>query len=230
MKNFGFIFLIFFFGCQTKHQNVTVNKEVNKPINASKKPDYDNCKKQIWLNKQTNLKKWQNLTVAQKEKIFVTAITQNIIPSWIGTAWDFNGVTQTPQQGAIACGYFVTTVLQDGGVNLARIKLAQCASEQMITTLVPTKYISRFSNLPITNFVANVKNQGYGLYIVGLDNHTGFIYNDGSTIYFIHSTFVGSKNVQQEKAESSIVLASSKYKVLGKISADENFLNRWIKY
>jgi hypothetical protein len=230
MKNFGFIFLIFLLGCQNKPQNVTVISPTNKPINVGTKPDYANCKKQILINKQTNLKTWQNLTISQKEKIFVTAITKNIIPSWIGTAWDFNGVTQTPQQGSIACGYFVTTVLQDGGVNLARIKLAQCASEQMITTLVTTKYISRFSNLPITSFVANVKNQGYGLYIVGLDNHTGFIYNDGTTVYFIHSTFVGTRNVQQEKAESSIVLASSKYKVLGKISADENFLNRWIKY
>lgn len=79
------------------------------------------------------------------------------------------------------------------------------------------------------NFAAAVKQMGYGLYIVGLDNHTGFIYNDGIKIFFIHSTFVGTKNVQWEEAEKSWVLSSSKYKVLGKISEDERMLAKWIE-
>jgi len=63
---------------------------------------------------------------------------------------------------------------------------------------------------------------------VGLDNHTGFIYNDGNEVYFIHSTFIGTRNVQKEIAATSRILEKSKYKVLGKISADEKVLNRWI--
>ena len=78
------------------------------------------------------------------------------------------------------------------------------------------------------DFIQSIKKQGYGLYIVGLDNHTGLIYNDGKDIYFIHSTFVGSRNVQNEKAALSWVLIKSHYKVLGKISADEKVLERWI--
>jgi hypothetical protein len=34
--------------------------------------------------------------------------------------------------------------------------------------------------------------------------------------------------VQKEKAASSWILDQSKYKVVGKISADENVLQRWI--
>ena len=110
----------------------------------------------------------------------------------------------------------------------ARIKLAQCASEQMITTLIQPKYIRRFSNVDIAVFIQAIQQQGYGLYIVGLDNHTGFIYNDNSQVYFIHSTFVGTRNVQKENAAASWVLKQSKYKVLGKLSADEKMLERWI--
>jgi hypothetical protein len=99
----------------------------------------------------------------------------------------------------------------------------------MITTLIQPKYIQRFSHTAMGNFITAVQQQGYGLYIVGLDNHTGFIYNDGREIYFIHSTFVGTRNVQQEKAAASWVLQQSKYKVLGKISADEKVLERWME-
>jgi hypothetical protein len=191
--------------------------------------NYDSCKKEIFLLKQKNKTSWAKLAKPQKEKLFTNAVVKNIVPSWVGTAWDFNGITQTPQKGTIACGYFVTTVLRDAGLNLARIKLSQCASEQMITALVQPKYIQRFSNLPINNFVTAIQQQGYGLYIAGLDNHTGFIYNDGKEIYFIHSTFVGTRNVQQEKAATSWVLQQSKYKILGKISADEKVLERWME-
>lgn len=168
------------------------------------------------------------MPVPEKEVLFTKMVAETIIPGWIGTAWSFNGVSQSPQKGSIACGYFVTTVLQDAGVPLARVRLAQCASEEMITTLVQPALIHRFSNQPMTAFIGSVQQQGYGLYIVGLDNHTGFIYNDGKDIWFIHSTFVGTRNVQKEKAASSWVLSSSKYKVLGKISADEKLLSRWM--
>ncbi|WP_460557301.1 hypothetical protein [Ferruginibacter profundus] len=190
--------------------------------------DYDACKKAIVLLKQKNKTVWSKLSRLQKEKIFTGAAVETIIPGWIGTAWDFNGTSETPQQGKIACGYFVTTVLRDAGLPVARIKLAQCASEQMVTTLIQPKYIQRFSNISIDNFVKAVQQQGFGLYIVGLDNHVGFIYNDGTEIYFIHSTFVGTRNVQKEKAATSRVLSQSKYKVLGKLSADEKALDRWI--
>ena len=160
--------------------------------------------------------------------VFTRAVIETIIPNWMGTKWDFNGTSEIPQQGSIACGYFVTTVLRDAGLPLARVKLAQMASEQMITSLVQAKYIQRFSNVAINDFTAAVTKQGFGLYLIGLDNHTGFIYNDGDTVYFIHSSVVGTRNVQKEIAAGSWVLQQSKYKVLGKISADEKVLNKWI--
>jgi cystathionine beta-lyase len=41
----------------------------------------------------------------------------------------------------------------------------------------------------INDFVSSVKKQGYGLYVVGLDLHTGFVLCDSaSDVYFIHSS------------------------------------------
>jgi hypothetical protein len=228
MKLFCFLpVLLFFNNCTTKQK--TIKQPPQNTIPSVLSPiNYDSCKTAIQFKKQGQKLLWNDLSKTAKEKIFTTAVTETIVPAWIGTAWDFNGTTETPQKGYIACGYFVTTVLRDAGLPIARVKLAQCASEQMITSLVQSKYISHFSNKTIEDFIHAIKNQGYGLYIVGLDNHTGFIYNDGKDVYFIHSTFIGTRNVQKENAATNGILRQSKYKVLGKISADEKVLERWV--
>lgn len=221
--------LIYFNSCTIKEKQIKLPVQKTKPLVLSSAPvSYDSCKTAIQINKNKQKALWHSLSKTTKEKIFTAAVTETIVPAWIGTAWDFNGTTETPRQGSIACGYFVTTVLRDAGLPIARVKLAQCASGQMITSLVQQKYISRFSNIAIKDFIQAIRNQGYGLYIVGLDNHTGFIYNDGKDIYFIHSTFIGSRNVQKDNAAINPVLKQSKYKVLGKISSDEKVLERWI--
>lgn len=220
------LIILFFISCTGKS---SVKKKAQDSTAVSTiKLNYDSCKKAVSTIKNNNKRNWNRLSAAGKEKIFTEAVTKTILPNWVGTPWSFNGTSETPQQGSIACGYFVTTVLRDAGVNLARVKLAQCASEQMIRTLIQPKYIQRFSNQPITNVIAAVQQQGYGLYIIGLDNHTGFIYNDGNDVYFIHSTYVGTKDVQYEKAATSKVLQWSKYKVIGKLSEDEKVLQNWM--
>ena len=201
----------------------------NKPLKtADKIINYDSSKNAISIIKKKNKPVWGYISTSEKEKISTIPVVETIIPAWIGTKWDFNGTTETPQQGNIACGYFVTTVLRDAGLPIARIKLAQCASEQMIVSLVQPKYVHRFSNFPLADFIKTIKSQGFGLYVVGLDNHTGFIYNNGNEIYFIHSTFLATRNVQKEEAAKSSILSQSKYKVLGKISADEKLLDKWM--
>ena len=214
--------------CNAKHQRQANNVLHSVTAVAATQMNYDSCKQHIAVIKRLHGAEWSSTAKKGKEMVFTRAVTETIIPNWIGTKWDFNGTTEIPQQGSIACGYFVTTVLRDAGLPVARVKLAQMASEQMITSLVQSKYIQRFSNIAIADFTAAVTRQGFGLYLIGLDNHTGFIYNDGNAVYFIHSSVVGTRNVQKEIAADSWVLQQSKYKVLGKISADEKVLNKWI--
>lgn len=166
-------------------------------------------------------------SVEQNGIIFSKFIGEQITLYWIGTPWDFNGITQKPNEGFIACGYLVTTILRDAGVQINRVKMAQCASEQMITSLTSNK--ENYSKLSFTEFITRVKLKGVGISIIGLDNHTGFLYNDGKELYFIHSSFVGDGKVAKEIASENSILKNSRYKVVGFISQDEKFIKKWLK-
>ena len=170
----------------------------------------------------------KNVVIVSARTLFVSAIEQQINPFWYGTDWDFYGTTQVPKEGKIACGYFVTTVLRDVGLRVNRVSLAQQASENIIKSLVIAPNIKRFRNVTIEKFVADVKTFGAGLYVVGLDNHVGFLFHDGAEVYFIHSSYVEPSEVIREKAIESSILASSRYRVIGKISDDHNLMVKWL--
>ncbi|MCU0326305.1 MAG: hypothetical protein MUF45_13780 [Spirosomaceae bacterium] len=153
---------------------------------------------------------------------------KKLVPYWYGTRWSFNGTTQKPGDGSIACGYFVTTVLQDLGVQLNRSQLAQLPSEQMIKNLVSTEDIQRFNNTPIFTFLYQVKHSGKGLYVVGLDTHTGFILNDDSGTWFIHSSGAFPFCVVKQEASKAKILADSRYRVLGKLTGNQEFMRKYI--
>ncbi|RTL59907.1 MAG: hypothetical protein EKK37_03420 [Sphingobacteriales bacterium] len=162
-------------------------------------------------------------------KLFVDAVTDSIIPYWYGTKWNFYGNTETPQQGTIACGYFVTTVLKDAGCPINRVRLAQYPSEKIITSLVSKKSIRRYSNVPLKEFIDDIKKQGEGLFVIGLDNHVGFLLNDDKGVWFIHSNYVNPGCVAKQDANNNSILYYSKYRITGKLSTDDNFVLSWRK-
>lgn len=166
--------------------------------------------------------------MAQARTVVTRSIYTEIFPSWYGTAWDFNGTTEVPKQGKIACGYFVSTVLRDAGWKVQRARLAQQASENIILSLTTDPYVKRFRRVAISDFVTAVKKWGAGIYVVGLDIHTGFIVNTGGEVYFIHSSYVEPYTVVREKASESKILAASNYRVLGKVTADDLFIEKWL--
>jgi hypothetical protein len=157
------------------------------------------------------------------------SVYNDLFPAWYGTAWDFNGTSETPQQGKIACGYFVSTVLRDAGWKVERVRLAQQASENIILSLTTNPFVKRFRRVPVDKFVAAIRSWGSGIYIVGLDVHVGFIVNTGDDVYFIHSSYVEPYKVIKEKAIESSVLASSNYRVLGNVLADDGFITNWLE-
>lgn len=166
--------------------------------------------------------------VGQARAAVVRAIYTEMFPNWYGTPWDFNGTTEVPRQGKIACGYFVTTVLRDAGWKVQRARLAQQASENIILSLTSEPYIKRFRRVAIEDFVRTVKDWGPGIYVVGLDIHTGFIVNSGDEVYFIHASYAEPFAVVKERALDSKILQASKYRVLGRITADDEFIAKWL--
>ena len=155
-------------------------------------------------------------------------LLQGLIPHWCGTRWAYHGTSQTPGQGTIACGYFVSTLLEHAGFKLSRVSLARRPSEAIIKSLTSERYIQRFSNAPINVFVQRVRTMGNGLHIVGLDNHVGFLVVLGARVTFLHSTYLKPGCVVEEEALRSEALVASKYRVVGHISADPELLRAWL--
>ncbi len=237
MKNIWFILIVLIcFGCKQKKKPNQQNANKQTATSAIVQEDYAQLKKEIEQKQQQFKKQFAKATSPeQKEKQLNTAfsffeqkITTEITNQWIGTTWDFNGITQTPRNGDIACGYFVTTVLRDAGYTIHRVKYAQCASQIMIQYLCDQRDIQTFSNAAIEKVTNYIQKKGKGLYVTGLDFHTGFIYNDDQEIYFIHSLYINRVGVVKQKLMDASVFVSSKYKMIGKLSRAK-FVERWLR-
>ncbi len=157
-------------------------------------------------------------------------ITDELFKEWYGTKWDFNGTTEVPHKGKIACGYFVTTILRDAGFKVERRKLAQQASEKIVKSLVTESYIKRFKHKSIDDFVKGVTKMGDGLYIVGLDTHVGFLSVEGRGKYvrFVHAAQSSKGSVRSEAPNRSKVLKKSKYRIAGKILPNRALQRKWL--
>ena len=215
----------------TAVENTAVNVSVNSPAVS-----YESKLKAVAAERlkiADEYKKAANQT-ARKEilqrarQVFVASINDDIFPDWYGTKWDFYGTTEKPGEGKIACGYFVSTVLRDAGLKVNRVSLAQQASENIIKSLTSEPFITRYHNLSLEKFTAEIEKLGAGLYVVGLDFHVGFLYHDGAKLYFVHSSYVEPSETIKEPASASPVLRATKYRVVGKISDDDALILKWL--
>ncbi|MCE9610038.1 MAG: hypothetical protein K8R23_07495 [Chthoniobacter sp.] len=148
---------------------------------------------------------------------------------WMGTPWDFNGTTQTPRVGQIACGYFVSTLLRDAGFVVERSRLGQQASEVIARTMTTREFMRARSEESLDTFVAACRKHPPGVYLVGLDFHTGYLVNDGAELWFVHASYgQAARYVLVEKAGESAYLGNSKYRHVAFLTEDRNFLLGWL--
>lgn len=170
----------------------------------------------------------KGVVIAKARKYLIAKIANELFPYWYGTKWDFNGTTRVPQKGNIACGYFVTNTLTDVGFDIPRIQWAQSASEVFIKKLAPQS-IKRFSEKPINTVIESLLIWGNGLYLVGLDSHTGYIYVNDGKVRFIHADYYEpEKGVVSEKLDSYSPINDSHYRVIGKLMSDDMIVH-WIE-
>ena len=153
-------------------------------------------------------------------------LTDTIYPYWYGTTWDFNGTTRQPKKGKIACGYFVTTTLEDCGFYLPRVKLAQQAASVIIRSLCTKKSIKAFNSLKALK--AHMDRQPEGIYILGLDTHVGFLWNTPEELYFVHASYSGNRQVSKETWNTSVVMQKSKLFVVGDLLGNKQLMHQWI--
>lgn len=215
-------FFILFISCNTNsksHESNATSQATIKDFGIS----YDSLKQEIKEQKSKLKNKKTSAKAIANE--YVTKNLLSLFPYWYGTKWNFYGTSEIPQQGTIACGYFVTTLLRDAGLKINRVKLAQQASSIIIQSVCDKDNIKTFSNVKNEYFFDYIKRQGKSLYVVGLDFHTGFIYFDGDEIYFIQSKYYDEVAVVKEVAVESNVLLESKFKMLGRVDNSEKVGN-----
>jgi hypothetical protein len=160
-------------------------------------------------------------------KDFEEYLLNQIIPHWYGTEWDFNGYTDIPNQGVIACGYFVSTTLKHAGLNINRYKMAQQAGLHEAQTLALNE--NNYRTIYGVDNLKKILTEEYtdGLYFVGLDNHVGYLYIKNGTPYFLHSNYIEDR-VQIQKAYYAPAFQSGVY-VVAEISTNKELMDKWRK-
>lgn len=193
---------------------------------ASIKSTINTNRKQLAQSYKNSANKSESLNRIRDK--FTTHLVSDIIPQWYGTKWSFDGYTDTPKSGSIACGYFVSTTLRDVGLNINRYKLAQKAPYHEAEVIACGTTIETLQNKSKEDLKAYfIKNKKDGIYFIGLDFHVGFILKDGQNIYFIHSNYLNNSGPIKEKLEDSKVIKSSVYHLCN-ITHNDILLKKWL--
>jgi len=199
-------------------------------INFKAKGDYKTIISKIKNTKtyfKTLYSNNKNKAIDSASKYLHYKLINDIIPHWYDTSWDFNGHTNVPNDGLIACGYFVSTTLKHLGFNLNRYKMAQQAGLYEAIALQPKNKLKTYSNKTFSELKEKL-NAIYtdGIYFVGLDNHVGYVLIKDKDIYFIHSSYCDNK-VVIELAETSPCFRSNLY-VFAEITTNDDLIKKWI--
>jgi hypothetical protein len=201
-----YLFLNFTSYTETKNLVAVKRKELLKTYHAA-------------TNKPENLKNVGDT--------FATLLHDNIINHWYGTKWTFEGHTDTPKKGSIACGYFVSTTLKDMGLQINRYKLAQKAPLEEAKTLSCGETILTLENKTPLELYMHFNKQKDGMYFLGMDYHVGFVYKKNKEIHFIHSNYINKKGVCKETITASKAIFSSKYYIVN-VSNNTALIKKWL--
>ncbi len=190
--------------------------------------NYESVKKSIYREKEQLVSK--DLKVDSLSKIFKTSLLCKIIPFWEGTEWSFEGHTSKPRSGKIACGYFVSTTLQDIGLNVNRYALAQQSPINEAKSLAVNMEVKEFSEPTTLKNIAAIKEYlKEGIHFIGFDqSHVGYVLKEKGDLYLIHSNYIGAVGVEIEQIEQSEVFKSYSKFFIVELSTNENLLHSWL--
>ncbi len=224
---------------ETRHYDYDspVYQDLKDGSQSQKEAKYSDLKKRIKNKRHLYYEEYhrsgdqhrKDLVALSKKYIYKT-MADTIFPFWYDTKWDYNGITQTPGRGKIACGYFVTTCLRDMGFEIERARLAQQASSKIIETICGKGRTHIIGHNDTKQLKEYLLNQPDGIYIIGLDNHVGFIHKNGSEVNAVHSNGVsGSMKVVSEPIEKCKLINKSDAFYIGDFMGNTPVFNHWVK-
>jgi hypothetical protein len=231
MKLIQLIIITFlFFSCSEKNHHQlekdSLYFSLNKMDNEELQKKYSNLRENI--NEKRKVLSQNDKDGLASKKYLITTLVDSVFHYWYDTEWDFNGITQEPRKGNIACGYFVTTTLLHSGFDLNRIKIAQQPASIIIRTLCNQESIKSFSNGNLKGLKEYLKKSEDGLYIIGLDNHVGFIHKVDTSFVMIHADAVNGKVCRERLLDCSPIV-NSKFHMIGNFSGNKELLIKWRK-
>lgn len=189
--------------------------------NGISQTDYDKVLAQIRKDK---ISLRQNKVDTDSIKNYLlTQYDANIFPFWKGRPWDYNGYTNSPYKGEIACGYFVSTTLKHLGFNWNRYELAKMYSQQIVEDITDTAFVFN-SILELSRYLEFEDNN---IYILGLSSHVGLIVKQQDKIWFVHSNYYGGEGPIKEKLNESYALRDSDVFWCGKFLTPSN-IKMWL--
>ncbi len=185
---------------------------------------YQEARKRLFtqrLKLEASSKKSASHARADARKAILDYLDQSAFPAWSGTPWAFYGTTTTPGQGTVACGYFVSTVLDQAGFKIERVVLAQLASAYLVRSLARGSRVERIAPKGNAEALAQIRKRfGDGLLVIGFDYHVGFLRLDGGRAQFCHASYLGPASVTCEDPVASGAFASRVY-VVGDVLNDQ---------
>jgi hypothetical protein len=203
------------------------------PIQRSPKGTYLSAKGVVQTRKAALLQRFGNrknrdsLHAAAKT-LLEESIVNTLIPFWYGTPWDFYGHTATPQKGTIACGYFVSTVMEQCGFAVNRYTVAQQAPLYEALTWQMNDSIQILETNYAGFSAAFRKSNPAGLYFVGLDCHVGFLLYRSGELFFIHSSYMDPLCVVVERAGCSAPFNATSRYLVAKVSTNKKLIDAWL--
>ena len=90
----------------------------------------------------------ENITIDSEGHAFKDFLVNKIIPHCHGTLWNYEGHTNAPREGEVACGYLVSTTLRHMNIQINRYHLAQQAASNGAKSLaINFDHISSYSEI-----------------------------------------------------------------------------------
>jgi hypothetical protein len=174
--------------------------------------------------------------LAEARRTVLEAITRLIFPAWLGTPWGLgkNSTSTRPHQPGmvVGCSYFVTSVLQNAGLRLEnRFRFAQATSALMQAALSPDpRDLHRIPGMALPDLEKRIAALGDGVYIVGLDIHTGFLVVREGEVRVVHASYTGPTQVVDEPLRESMAIQYSMRRgyLVSPIFRDDRLIEHWL--
>ena len=167
----------------------------------------------------------------------LAAMREVVLPAWLGMAWGL-GPNSTPTRPhepgtVIACGYFVSSALENLGLRLGtRFRFAQAPALHAQRSLAPAaRDLHVFFSIPGDELARKIAGLGEGLYIIGLNNHIGFVDVRGEQVRIIHASYTGDQVVSDEPLATAEVIANSRAAgyFVTPLLQDDRLVERWLR-